>query len=91
MPLSKEALEAKKLKEQAKIREYLALTDDVLNRVSTLKWSLNLLTNFLQKKQNDWSKEALQITTQLLQINPEFYTIWNYRRNILLNGIFPQR
>ena len=23
--------------------------------------------------------------------NPEFYTIWNYRRHIMLNGLFPQR
>ncbi|KAF5391749.1 hypothetical protein D9757_001752 [Collybiopsis confluens] len=71
---SKEALEAHKLKEQSKIRDYLALTDDVVGR----------------KKQNDWSNEAFQATTKLLQINPEFYTVWNYRRHILLNGIFPQ-
>ena len=30
---TKEALEAKKLKEQSKIRDYLALTENVLNRV----------------------------------------------------------
>lgn len=44
-----------------------------------------------QKKNNDWSKDAFDLTTKLLQINPEFYTIWNYRRNILLNGVFPAR
>ncbi len=27
----------------------------------------------------------------MLQINPEFYTVWNYRRAILLNGIFTGR
>jgi hypothetical protein len=31
------------------------------------------------------------MTAKLLQVNPEFYTIWNYRRNILLYGIFPHR
>ncbi|KAI0047957.1 rab-protein geranylgeranyltransferase [Auriscalpium vulgare] len=25
----------------------------------------------------------------MLNLNPEFYTVWNYRRNILINGIFP--
>ncbi|KIK63666.1 hypothetical protein GYMLUDRAFT_40746 [Collybiopsis luxurians FD-317 M1] len=71
---SKEALEAKQAKERSKLRDYLALTDNVISR----------------KNRNDWSKEALQVTTQLLQINPEFYTVWNYRRLILLNGVFPQ-
>ncbi|KAJ3886600.1 rab-protein geranylgeranyltransferase [Lentinula edodes] len=71
---TQEALEAKRLKDESKLRDYLALSDDVLAR----------------KKQNDWSREALRATTQLLQVNPEFYTIWNYRRHILVNGIFPE-
>ncbi|KAJ3737302.1 rab-protein geranylgeranyltransferase [Lentinula guzmanii] len=71
---SKEALEAKRRKEQSKLRDYLALTDDVLTR----------------KKRNEWSREALHATTQLLQVNPEFYTVWNYRRRILINGVFPE-
>lgn len=25
----------------------------------------------------------------MLQVNPEFYTVWNYRRDIYLNAIFP--
>jgi len=70
---SKEATEAKKKREQARINDYLLLTDDVLTR----------------KKNRDWSRDAFDLTTRLLQINPEFYTIWNYRRNIMLNGIFP--
>ncbi|KAJ7197194.1 hypothetical protein GGX14DRAFT_471768 [Mycena pura] len=68
-----EALAAKKLKEQAKIKEYLALEKEVLSKQAS----------------NDWSREALNLTTRILQINPEFYTVWNYRRNILLHGIFP--
>jgi len=43
----------------------------------------------VQKASNDWSREAFDLTTRILQINPEFYTAWNYRRNILLQGIFP--
>jgi len=43
-----------------------------------------------RKKMRDWSRDAFDQTQQLLELNPEFYTIWNYRRNIILNGIFPQ-
>jgi len=31
----------------------------------------------------------LDLTTRMLQVNPEFYTVWNYRRNIYLNAVFP--
>ncbi|KAF8644115.1 hypothetical protein AX16_008644 [Volvariella volvacea WC 439] len=71
---SAEALEARRRKEQAKLKEYLALTDQVLSR----------------RDQDDWSLDAFHLTTRLLTVNPEFYTIWNYRRRILLHGIFPQ-
>jgi len=43
----------------------------------------------VQKKTGDWSKNAFDLTTKLLLVNPELYTIWNYRRNIMLNGLFP--
>ena len=33
--------------------------------------------------------ESLDLTTKMLQISPEFYTVWNYRRNIYLNAVFP--
>ncbi|TFK67912.1 rab-protein geranylgeranyltransferase [Pluteus cervinus] len=72
---TREALEAKKLREQAKLTDYLALTDDLLHR----------------KQENDYSLDAFKLTTRLLQVNPEFYTIWNYRRQILIKGIFPEK
>jgi geranylgeranyl transferase type-2 subunit alpha len=28
------------------------------------------------------------LTNRILDFNPEFYTIWNYRRLILLEGLF---
>ncbi|KAJ7929265.1 rab-protein geranylgeranyltransferase [Mycena leptocephala] len=68
-----EAAAAKKLREQSKIKDYLALEADVLSK----------------KASDDWSREAFTLTTRILQINPEYYTVWNYRRNILLHGIFP--
>lgn len=75
---TRESLAAKRQRESAKLSAYLALTDDVLSR----------------KKNNDWSREAFSLTTQLLSAhptvtNPEFYTVWNYRRKILTSGIFP--
>lgn len=42
-----------------------------------------------QKRELDYSPEALGKTTELLDENPEFYTVWNYRRYILLRGLFP--
>ncbi|EAU88364.2 RAB-protein geranylgeranyltransferase [Coprinopsis cinerea okayama7 len=70
-----EALEARKQKERAKIQEFTALSEDLLRR----------------KKESDYSEDAFKLTTRLLHINPEFYTIWNYRRNILLKGLFTVR
>ncbi|KLO14220.1 rab-protein geranylgeranyltransferase [Schizopora paradoxa] len=71
---TQEAIAAQKLKEKEKLQEYLSLTNDVLHR----------------KKTNDFTQEALALTTRLLTANPEFYSIWNYRRDILTEGIFPQ-
>ncbi|THH04699.1 hypothetical protein EW145_g5330 [Phellinidium pouzarii] len=72
--LSAEALAAHRKKEEVKLKEYLELTNDVLTK----------------KKAGDWSHEALNLTTRLLTANPEFYTIWNYRRDIFTNGIFTE-
>lgn len=35
----------------------------------------------------DYSEETFKLTTQILQWNPDYYTIWNYRRIILLEKI----
>ncbi|KAI0703600.1 rab-protein geranylgeranyltransferase, partial [Cytidiella melzeri] len=70
---SREALEAKQHRDQAKLKEYLALSDNMLSR----------------KKNGDYSRDAFNLTTRILHINPEFYTAWNYRRNIMLKEIFP--
>ncbi|EDR11331.1 uncharacterized protein LACBIDRAFT_233141, partial [Laccaria bicolor S238N-H82] len=58
--------EAKRQREQSKIKDYLSLTNVILSR----------------KKNKDWSEDAFNLTTRILQLNPEFYTTWNYRRNI---------
>ncbi|KAF4614599.1 hypothetical protein D9613_002906 [Agrocybe pediades] len=64
--------EARKQKERSKIEEFTKLTDAALSK----------------KKSQDWSRESFDLTTRLLQVNPEFYTIWNYRRDIMVNGLF---
>ncbi|TRM57599.1 hypothetical protein BD626DRAFT_514411 [Schizophyllum amplum] len=69
-----EALEAKKKREQARMQEYLALNDAILTK----------------KRNHEMTREAFDLTTKMLEINPEFYTVWNYRRNILTNALFPQ-
>ncbi|KAF8905989.1 rab-protein geranylgeranyltransferase [Gymnopilus junonius] len=70
--LTEEEREARRRRELSKIDEFTKLSDATLAR----------------KKERDWSRDAFDLTTLLLQINPEFYTIWNYRRLILLNGLF---
>ncbi|KAI8998770.1 rab-protein geranylgeranyltransferase [Trametes punicea] len=72
---SREALAAKKERELAKLKEYQSLTAEVLAR----------------KKTRDLTHESFDLTTKLLQVNPEFYTVWNYRRNILTGRVFFER
>ncbi|KAK1064169.1 Rab geranylgeranyltransferase [Friedmanniomyces endolithicus] len=54
-------------KERKQIIQYQALERDVVDRV----------------KAKDYSDTTFQLTSQLLTQNPEYYTIWNYRRLIL--------
>ncbi|ODN93464.1 geranylgeranyl transferase type-2 subunit alpha [Cryptococcus wingfieldii CBS 7118] len=70
--LTSQAAAAKRAKEQVKVDAYLALQKEVLEL----------------KQAGDYSEGALGKTNQLLDLNPEFYTIWNYRRDILL-ALFP--
>lgn len=37
-----------------------------------------------------YTQDALEGTTRLLSLNPEFQTGWGVRRRILLNGLLPQ-
>ncbi|TPX64857.1 hypothetical protein SpCBS45565_g05600 [Spizellomyces sp. 'palustris'] len=65
---SAEAVQRQREKNQKKIAEYRTLCAEV------------------QQKRNDksYDDEAFQLTTKLLSINPEYYTMWNLRRQILL-------
>jgi len=64
---------AQQAKNAQKAQIYAELSADVLAR----------------RAQQDVSQESFDLTTKLLLINPEYYTIWNYRREIMLRGLFP--
>ncbi|CCE81338.1 Piso0_001236 [Millerozyma farinosa CBS 7064] len=64
--LTEEARLNKLKKDKAKIKTYRALTEEVLKG----------------KIERQYSKHNLDLTTKLINLNPEFYTIWNYRREI---------
>ena len=45
----------------------------------------DLCERVLQARQDgDYSKESLQMSEKLVAINPEMYTVWNYRREYLV-------
>lgn len=60
-------LKQKRVQDKKKIETYRALVDEVLKL----------------RDDGHFSKESLKATTKLLQENPEFNAIWNYRREIL--------
>ncbi|CDU25748.1 related to Rab geranylgeranyltransferase alpha subunit [Sporisorium scitamineum] len=64
-----EARAARKAKEAAKLASYLEIER----------------TFFDYKRQARKDTTALHHTTKLLTLNPELYTVWNYRREVLLH------
>jgi geranylgeranyl transferase type-2 subunit alpha len=46
------------------------------------------VTHLWQLAQHQYSREVLDLTSQLLTKNPEYYTIWNVRRRLLIHGLF---
>ncbi|KAL8852128.1 MAG: hypothetical protein Q9221_002951 [Calogaya cf. arnoldii] len=58
-------------KELQKIQEYRTLVDTVNTKIH----------------QRQYTNDILGMTTRLLEMNPEYYTIWNYRR-LLLRSFF---
>ncbi|GAA5942787.1 hypothetical protein JCM10213_002948 [Rhodosporidiobolus nylandii] len=58
-------------KEQRRIEEYRTLMEQVQNKA----------------KAQEYTQDALDLTTKILSLNPEFQTGWGIRRRILLNGL----
>jgi geranylgeranyl transferase type-2 subunit alpha len=69
--LSQEAKRLKLEKDKAKIATYKKLTEEV----------------FELRDSKNHTLDAFDKTTALISLNPEFYTIWNYRREIMLDLI----
>ncbi|KAL8947196.1 MAG: hypothetical protein Q9222_006495 [Ikaeria aurantiellina] len=57
--------------ESRKIREYRALVEIVNTKM----------------RNKEYTNDVLSKTTELLELNPEYYTVWNYRR-LLLRSFF---
>ncbi|CAG8523710.1 4132_t:CDS:10, partial [Ambispora gerdemannii] len=68
---STEAERQRKEKEAVKIKEYSDLVAACLNK----------------KNSKTFDTEAFNYATKILSQNPDFYTIWNFRRNTLLYGL----
>lgn len=64
----------KQAKDAPKIQKYRTLTDSVLDK----------------RLNSSYNQESFDLTTKLLNLNPELYTIWNFRRDILSNFTFKQ-
>lgn len=63
-----EQQEAKRKEREKKAKIYTAATNKV----------------FEKRANQEYDKEALEITGQILGASPDFYTLWNYRKEILL-------
>lgn len=78
--------EQAKEKERRQIEQYKALESEVVKRVRGRSLGLPLeclgTDKVVQIRAKDYSNTTLQVTSQLLNQNPEYYTIWNYRRLI---------
>ncbi|GAA6038431.1 hypothetical protein JCM8097_007647 [Rhodosporidiobolus ruineniae] len=61
----------KEEKTQRRIAEYKGLMEQVQDKA----------------RSKEYSQEALDLTTRILQLNPEFHTGWGIRRRILLEGL----
>ena len=42
----------------------------------------------MQIEERQYTLEVLELTSKLLKKNPEYYTIWNVRRRLLIHGLF---
>ncbi|XP_074975040.1 geranylgeranyl transferase type-2 subunit alpha isoform X2 [Caretta caretta] len=65
---TEEQAEAKRLEREKKLRQYVAATTAI----------------FEKRKMGQLDKEALELTNQILGVNPDFATLWNFRREIIL-------
>ncbi|KAI1759095.1 protein prenylyltransferase [Hypoxylon sp. FL1150] len=64
--------EERRLQDRDRIAKYRELEDSIRAKTST----------------NTYDSSLFQLTSKLLRLNPEYYTIWNVRRRCLISGLF---
>lgn len=42
---------------------------------------------FEKKNAKDFSEESFELTLEIILLNPDFYSVWNYRKDILLSKV----
>ncbi|KAF5001368.1 hypothetical protein FDECE_10972 [Fusarium decemcellulare] len=62
--------EEQRQQDREKIQKYRALEDQVRKQIAD----------------NNYGPDTFQLTSKLLRLNPEYYTIWNARRRCLISG-----
>ncbi|KAH8904023.1 protein prenylyltransferase [Coniochaeta sp. PMI_546] len=65
--------EEQKLQELDKIKKYRGLEDELYSQTATDNY--------------DYTPDLFQLTTKLLKLNPEYFTVWNVRRRLLISGL----
>ncbi|XP_055952485.1 geranylgeranyl transferase type-2 subunit alpha-like [Argiope bruennichi] len=65
---TEEQAEIKRREQQEKLKIYLGATRKI----------------FAKRAAEEYDEEALELTGRILEKNPDFYTLWNYRREILM-------
>lgn len=53
----------------------------------TTQWSKTVASVLSQKKSSNYSTDALEFTAKVLRSHPDFYSVWNFRKEILLSMI----
>lgn len=68
-------MEAKrKQKEAVQIKQYLKLNDEYLS----------------MRKSEKYDMESFKVSEEILAQNPEYYSVWNFRREIMSKGLFKE-
>lgn len=73
--MSEAEAEKRKLIEKPKVEKYRKLCEKVLTA----------------NRSEIYNQEYFDLVTELLDWNPELYTVWNYRRKIIINFVFKRK
>jgi geranylgeranyl transferase type-2 subunit alpha len=76
--------------EQRQILEYRELEDLIKAKVGG-KYDHGTPANTQKIAERQYTLEVLELTSNLLEKNPEYYTIWNVRRRLLIYGFFSKQ